>query len=454
MENTESILKQASEVITRRTPELQTTELKSFVRKFTSRSDEFLSLCKSHGSPLYAFEKERFLERAEQLTSAFRGVLPDVRFFYAVKSNNYPGVVQAALTAGLGLDVSSGSELELAVSCGSNSIIFSGPGKTDEELSLAVKYQQRVTVLIDSFGELDRLNRVATAANVRILAGVRVTSQEHGLWRKFGIPLSELKKYILRAKGCEHVAFAGLQFHTSWNLTPEKQVSFMSRLGDCLSKLDQRHLSSIKFIDIGGGYWPAQGEWLQEPGTPEGHLRQAIDSDAWPSNNRHYRLSSTPIEEFAAQIGSSVRADIFPHVQCAIYTEPGRWLCNDTMHILLTVVDKKADDIVITDGGTNAIGWERFETDYFPVINLTRPSLEEKQCAVYGSLCTPHDIWGYSYFGDGIERGDVLMIPTQGAYTYSLRQKFIKPLPKVVNVDSETVIRADKIEDGYKLERK
>jgi len=50
---------------------------------------------------------------------------------------------------------------------------------------------------------------------------------------------------------------------------------------------------------------------------------------------------------------------------------------------------------------------------------------------VLGSLCTPHDLWGYSYWGSGIEPGDVLLIPCQGAYTYSLRQEFIKPLPEV-----------------------
>ena len=106
------------------------------------------------------------------------------------------------------------------------------------------------------------------------------------------------------------------------------------------------------------------------------------------------------------------------------------------MHILLRVVDKKADDLVVTDGGTNIVGWERFETDYFPVINLSRPSLTERNCMIFGSLCTPHDIWGYGYFGEGIEPGDVLMIPSQGAYTYSLRQQFIKPLAKVVSLEA------------------
>jgi diaminopimelate decarboxylase len=53
---------------------------------------------------------------------------------------------------------------------------------------------------------------------------------------------------------------------------------------------------------------------------------------------------------------------------------------------------------------------------------------------VLGSLCTPHDVWGTSYFGEGIDRGDVLLIPGQGAYTYSLRQEFIKPIARVVTV--------------------
>ena len=102
------------------------------------------------------------------------------------------------------------------------------------------------------------------------------------------------------------------------------------------------------------------------------------------------------------------------------------------MHILLQVIDRKADDLVITDGGINMVGWERYEADYCPIINLSRPSLDEKECLVAGSLCTPHDIWGYSYFGEEIQSGDILLIPDQGAYTYSLRQQFIKPLPAVI----------------------
>jgi diaminopimelate decarboxylase len=143
-------------------------------------------------------------------------------------------------------------------------------------------------------------------------------------------------------------------------------------------------------------------------------------------------LPATGIDEFAAAIAAALQEHVLAHIDCRIHVEPGRWLCSDAMHILITVVDKKADDLVIADAGTNALGWERFESDYFPLVNLTRPGLTERACTVFGSLCTPHDVWGFSVHGAGIEAGDVLLVPRQGAYTYSLRQRFIKPLPEVV----------------------
>jgi len=97
-------------------------------------------------------------------------------------------------------------------------------------------------------------------------------------------------------------------------------------------------------------------------------------------------------------------------------------------------MDVKEPDIAIVDAGINTVGWDRFENDYFPILNLTRPAVNERQFNILGSLCTPHDVWGYSYWGKDIKAGDILMIPMQGAYTYSLRQNFIKPIPNFVVV--------------------
>lgn len=431
MNSLESLLKKAAEVLQQPNSVLDYDEVAAFVGSFLKRADTFVETVERHGSPLYVFDKGALLQRAAKFAAAFKETLGEIRIFYAVKSNNHPALVGSLVRSGLGLDVSSALELELALRCNCSDIIFSGPGKTDNELQLAARHSNNVTVLMDSFGELDRLENAAAELQTRIKAGVRLNADGRGLWRKFGIPLSRLDNFMQKAAGCSHVLLGGLQFHTSWNLDPGQQVNFIARLGESLQNLAQNRRESLNFIDIGGGYWPPEGEWLQWAGTSKGGLHRALLNTRSPSTE-HYKLPSSPITTFAEKIGAAIQRYVAPYVDCRLYAEPGRWLCNDAMHILLTVVDKKEEDLVITDGGTNIIGWERFETDYFPVINLSRPSKSEHKCFILGSLCTPHDVWGYSYFGKGIEPGDLLLIPNQGAYTYSLRQEFIKPLPEVV----------------------
>jgi diaminopimelate decarboxylase len=427
------IIKKAEDLLDRPMPLLEEKELLDYVRPYLARAAEFKNAFRKHGSPLYLFDKQALLERVQQFGDAFKLFLSDFHIYYAVKSNNHPLVAGSLVDCGLGMDVSSGLELEMAMNSGCRNILFSGPGKTAAELQLAVAHHTDITVLIDSFGELERLQKAAARQHRQVSAGVRLTADEHGLWRKFGIPLRDLKSFMDQAQKHAHIMFSGLQFHTSWNRTPAAQVAFLERLGQTMQKLPAKHLEAIRFLDIGGGYWPSRGEWLQPAGTPAGRLRQALQPELQQAVY-HYKLEAEPIEAFARKISRALNDHIFPLVQCMIYTEPGRWVNNDAMHLLLTVADKKADDLVIIDAGTNIIGWERFESDFAPIINLSRPSETEHECLVLGSLCTPHDVWGFSYFGDGIKPDDVLLIPSQGAYTYSLRQEFIKPLAKVVTL--------------------
>ena len=429
---TDDYLRLAAEVLKQDVAELSWQEISVFVASYIDRKDAFLQAAEQHGSPLYVIDVDALRQRASQFQEAFQGTFAQPPgIYYAVKSNHHPLIVRTFLDAGLGLDVSSGAELQLAVEQEAADIVFSGPGKTSTELALAVYHANRVVVLIDSFSELRRLEACAAQAHTDIRAGVRLTSDPNGLWRKFGIAPSELGNFLSEAEQCPHVHLCGLQFHASWNMDPTRQTAFIRELAKVLEELPPRFRRQLEFVDIGGGYWPARGEWLHEAATPAGTLRGILapGSASWDTPRR---VPGTPIETFAHELGREVREYLTPHLDARICLEPGRWLCNDGMHLLMTVIDCKAPDLVITDAGTNAVGWERFEHDYFPVINLTRPALTEHPCNVLGCLCTPHDVWGYGYWGDGIQDGDILMIPTQGAYTYSLRQNFIKDLPKAV----------------------
>ena len=414
-------------------PRLAPERLQAFVRPYFDRRDTYLKVLEKHPPPLYLQESEVLRARAVRMRRAFEDRLPEVAFYFAVKSNNHPHVAGVLIDVGFGLDVSSGLELKMALDLGARDIVFSGPGKTMAELRLAVTHADRVVILMDSFGELARLGKLCSEMDTTMRCGVRLTVDPTGLWRKFGIPLTDLPAFLDAACGYPRIQMAGLQFHTSWNLSPAPQIDFIAKLGRALANLPAASRDLIEFIDIGGGYWPEQGEWLQTAGTPEGKLRDALGQPA-ASPDMHYHYPGTPIEGFAEGLSTAIHEHLLSVMACRICLEPGRWICNDAVHLLLSVVDKKAPDLVITDAGTNTVGWERFESDYFPVLNLTRPSLVERPCYILGSLCTPHDVWGYAYFGEDIRPGDILMIPTQGAYTYSLRQTFIKPLPRVHTV--------------------
>ncbi len=412
--------------------ELPAAELASFVNYYFNRRDAYLRLFRDHGRPLYVLEPKVLTRQAGRFQRAFRTTLPDPGFYFAVKSNNHPDVARTLLKSEFGLDVSSGQELQMALDLKAGNIVFSGPGKTEAELSLAAA--KNITVLIDSFGEMQRLEAVAAAASTTIRAGVRLCTNPKGLWRKFGILPNRLPEFHQAARKCPHVSLRGIQFHTSWNLAPGAQTEFIKALGRILAAMPDEFLQDLDFIDIGGGYWPEPGEWLHHLETPAEN-QAGLPADASRALRPHYRLPAEAITVFAEEIGQAVLQHIFPHAGCRICLEPGRWICHEAMQLLMSVVDKKEDDLVITDAGTNTVGWERFESDYFPVLNLSRPDLTERPCHILGSLCTPHDVWGYSYFGRDIRVGDILMIPAQGAYTYSLRQNFIKPLPEVAVIN-------------------
>ncbi|TAL17650.1 decarboxylase [bacterium] len=398
-----------------------------------ARAEDYKRLAEGHGTPLIVFDEENLLRRAERFRSVFSARIENFRPHFAVKSNNHPFVSRGLASIGYGLDVSSGVELSMALETGCDSILFTGPGKTLPELALAVENHPRVTVLADSFGELERLSTAAKSAGKTVTIGVRLTNDTRGLWRKFGIPSSRLGEFISLAEKLGNVEVRGIHFHTSWNMNPSAQVNFIGRVGNTLKKLGKARAGMLEFLDIGGGYWPERGEWLNAGGTERGKLLSAAGIDC-SNGNGPFLIPAAPVEEFAGAIGAALEEHVFPLARPQVYAEPGRWVCDDAMQVLLTVLDKKGGDLVIADGGTNIVGLDKFETDYCPVVNLSRPSRKTSKCLVTGSLCTPHDIWGFEVEGEPPEPGDLLLVTAVGAYTWSLRQEFIKPLAKVVKI--------------------
>ena len=174
---------------------------------------------------------------------------------------------------------------------------------------------------------------------------------------------------------------------------------------------------NIQYIDFGGGFEPYRSEGV--------FLKNQ-------SKRQKYHILTPPtIEEYAQAIGDAIKKYLDPIVDATYLSEPGRYICNGAMHIVLSVANVKDKENCILNGGVNMVGWQRFENEYFPLINLTHPSKTEQPYRMWGNLCTTWDIWGYYCYAKKLLEKDVIIVPYQGALTYSLAQSFINDIPPV-----------------------
>lgn len=424
--------------------------LSHVAERILAKRRDILHTASQHSTPFYLFDREGFVSALSNFRSCFDQHLPNHSAYYAVKSNHHPLVVRAAVKHGFGLDVSSGREFEQAIECGASQIVFSGPAKSDADLQRAIAHADRTIVNIDSFRELERLGAASQCAGKPIRAGVRITTDHHGAWSKFGIPLHDLARFWNHAQQFQFVKLQGIQFHLSWNRNASPYQNILRDLADYLrNEFNPMQRKEISFIDVGGGYRPHQ----LEGSFPHQHPIGALISTADEYFGEHseflqpYSLKeSIPVEDYAAAIGETIGRQLAPLVSCAYFTEPGRIASTSALHIVLTVVDRKSDDLVIVDGGFNMVGWEKYLHVYCPIVNLTRPALQEIPMRICGSLCDCEDVWGHRCFAERIEVGDLLVVPFQGAYTWCVAQQFIRDIPPV-----HSLISADSFPEVQRL---
>lgn len=396
------------------------------------KRDRFLEVVRTHGTPCFVLDEEALEDSLGSFDRAFR-TIPDLEPYYAIKVNDHPVVLQSIVEHGYGLDASSERELRLALEAGAKRIIYTGPAKSRAGLSLALEHASEVIVHLDSFHELALLAEVTSTQKRAIIAGVRITSAS--AWNKFGIPLEDLRRFYDFARNHPGIDLCGIQTHRSWNTDHEPYVDMMRQVATYLADhftIEER--ANFRFYDFGGGFVPDATEGEHPWYSPQGKVVRAIYDyfeEEVPFPYKHHTFRSSSLRDYARGIALGIKNHLRPILPNARYmTEPGRIIADSAMHVLLRIADRK-EGLVIADGGLNMIGYERYEDEYFPIVNLTHPGKKEIDCMVYGSLCMMQDRWGYSCFASKLEIGDVLVVPNQGALTYSLSQDFIHGKPPV-----------------------
>ena len=343
-----------------------------------------------------------------------KGCLGD-RFFihYALKANPNPELLSFLAGLGLGADVASGGELEAALAAGfpPERIGFTGPGKSQSELSRAIEVGIGA-VNVESFLELEliaalsRQKRVRSRVGIRVnparakaKAGLRMAGDTH-----FGLAEAQVPAALeyLRDRPDE-LDFAGLHVHAgSQILKAESVVENMESILALALRLDGLSILPLVGINFGGGwginYFPGQA------GLDLDLIRQGLKA-----------LLARP--EYA-ELLEGVR----------LVVEPGRFLVGESGVYATRILYRKQGhrtDFAIVDGGMHhhylLVGGmgqvirRNFETDFLSLEERTRtPHLK---LDVAGRLCTPQDVLATGLSpGREVLPGDRVVFFNSGAY--------------------------------------
>jgi len=432
----------------------------SLIKKVLEKKELFFEAAKRFGTPQYILDEAVLKEKALNFKNTFREHIPNSEFFYAVKSNDLPYLVKKLRSYGYNADVASLFELRLALKLGFEKIIFTGPGKTVEELSLALDNPDKVIINIDNKDELESIiqiikNKLKINNKIKISVRVNPDSAVMKTWSKFGVDLEDLKGVIEKIKSDNRLRLVGLHFHSSWNDTSERYCSNIKLIGEYLKK-NFNDFSWLEFLDIGGGIYPEDQATLNK--FSHKHMLKEIIEDL-TEEKVDFDFSGYVIDEvdalekFAVDISKSLNEYIFSlNKNIKIYFEPGRYVSNNSTHVLFTVICEKGDNVIV-DGGMNLIGGlDFYEYLFSPIVNLSNPSLKLNKKIIYGSLCKADDLWGYSYFGEYCGKGDLMIVLMQGSYTFSRAWRLIKEnAPYVVIEDGKIVLakEKEKFEEKY-----
>ncbi len=221
------------------------------------------SLAEKYGTPLYVYSASAVRERFNIFSRAFRSVPHTL--CYSVKANSNLSVLRLLARLGAGFDIVSGGELERvrqAQKKALKKIVFSGVGKTREELELALR-SGILLFNVESEGELELLAQCAARLRKTAALAFRVNpdvpAQTHpyistGLREhKFGVPMSEALTLYRRAAREKNLRVAGVSLHIGSQITDVDPFRLaVERAVELITQLASEG-QKISFLDAGGG---------------------------------------------------------------------------------------------------------------------------------------------------------------------------------------------------------
>lgn len=381
-------------------------------------------LLEQFGSPLYAYDAAVLVAQIEAVRGAFRG---EASVAFALKANPSLALAAAARRAGAGAEVASAGEILLAQAAGfeGSAIQFAGPGKSDQDLQIALSSGARIH--LESEREHDRLAVLARAAGVRPDVAVRVNlnaSQTGARLRmadsssRFGIDRARVPALCRRIIDEDACRLMGLhQYGGSQAFDAEAWVRSVAELLVVAEEAERATGHPLLSLNLGGGFgWPV---YDRDP---------VFDLDA-------AGRGALELLEAAGRLGGPRE----------VHLELGRYLTAPAGVFLTTVVDAKDSGgrrHVVLDGGMHqfgaATGLGAVMRRAYAIVTVDDPTADDGEpVSLGGPLCTPADRFGTGLSLPHLEPGDAVAVLHAGAYglTFSPTRFLSHPAPAEVLIE-------------------
>jgi diaminopimelate decarboxylase len=380
---------------------------------------EYAELAERFGTPLYVYDGDQLTGTITELTAVLH---PALEIFFSLKANPNISVVHLLQAGGARAEVSSMVELRTALLAGvaASNIIFLGPGKSDREL-LACLQASVYAIVCESFGELDRIERLAGERGVRQRVLLRINPAQAikgsrltmgGKPRQFGIDEAEVLAAGDLTGRYRHADVAGIHVYLGTRILDAevigKNTSYVLELAE---RAADRLGIALDAVDIGGGLGVAY-----------------FDGEA-----------DLTAEAVAAQLNPLLDKFASNHPDTRLIMESGRYLTGRAGVYMLAVRYVKTsmgERFAVTDGGTHhhmaAVGIGSFVKRNFPAVVLNPAAVlnpaeragaeragaegELTRWNVTGPLCTPNDTLLKNVPLPDLKPGDLIGVLRSGAY--------------------------------------
>ncbi len=362
------------------------------------------------GTPLYVYSGSMIRRRVEAFEAAFRSVPHTV--CYSVKASSNVNILRLLARAGCGFDVVSGGELErvlVAERKAARKVVFSGVGKTREEMTAALK-SGILLFNVESESELwalaERAARLRSVAPMALRVNPDVAAHTHpyistGLHKhKFGIPINNARALYAQASGSRYLKVSGVSVHIGSQIpdvSPFEEA--LTRVADLVRTLrEDGH--AIKYVDAGGGL----GIAYEKSGSEE---------------------FSNRVEDYAQAVARALRG-----LNLHLLLEPGRSLVGPAGALLTTVLYKKTNDgkrFLVVDAAMNDLIRPALYNAYHeiaPVVLRDKPAAKMEVVDVVGPVCESGDFFTHDRELPPVEEGDLLAILDAGAYGMALASNY------------------------------